>query len=75
MSASYPYLALSRRLGVPYGTVLLYADYIQKVATEGIDSHTLPELKARDKLSGDQQKAVIEVWKVERDRQKNVNKS
>lgn len=30
MSTSYPFLALSRRLGIPYGTVLDYSDAVEQ---------------------------------------------
>lgn len=36
MSSSYPYLALSRALGVPYGLVLRYADRLDG-RLEGVD--------------------------------------
>lgn len=66
---SYPYLALSRRLGVDYGTVLWYAHYLEEGEAPPGDRPRPLRVLTRA-----QQVAAGEVWQAEHDRQLEVSR-
>lgn len=71
-SESYPYLALANRLMVPYGTVLSYADVLQKTFEGNITDLSYWETQASVELSTFQQMAVSRVWQQEHKRREVV---
>ena len=65
MSESYPYLALSRRLGLPYGVVLSFSDALHKHVIRRAGDLTCWERDAMDTLSEDHRKAIRLIYEAE----------
>lgn len=72
MSNSYPFLAASRVLGVPYGVVLSFADALEKHIQRKAGDLICWEREAMDKLTEEQRKKIREIYAAERERRFNV---
>jgi hypothetical protein len=68
MSNSYPYLALSRRTGIPYGKVLSLADALEKHKQHRAGDLTCWEREAMTTVPAEQIREVILVLEDEEDR-------
>ena len=69
--SSYPYLNASRRLGVPYGVVLLYADMLEgKHPADRIPAWTSPHMGSPNFGTEPWALAVTDVWQREHARRK-----
>lgn len=62
MSDSYPYLALSRRLGIPYGRVLSFSDSLEKHRQRRAGELTCWERSAMDDLSVEHRREIIKLY-------------
>jgi len=68
MSSSYPYLALSRRTGVPYSKVLSLADALEKHKQRRAGELTCWERDAMTTVAAEQIREVIQVLESEEER-------
>ena len=68
MSSSYPYLALSRRTGIPYGKVLSLADALRKHRERRAGELTCWERDAMTTVAAEQIREVIQVLESEEER-------
>ena len=64
-SDSYPYLALSRKIGAEYGDVLSYVDMLQ-LCEDTLRAPLVPEtiwhMRALERLTLEQRRVVAELW-------------
>jgi len=68
MSNSYPYLALSRKMGLPYGKVLSLADALEKHKQRKAGELTCWERDAMTTIAAEQIREVIQVFEDEEKR-------